>query len=378
MNPLDAIGGGLAVSDAPAATRPPRPTIARIGLETPIQPARPAAQGLRLVVLIPALNEQETIGHVVREIPRRLNGISEVEVVVVDDGSDDLTRDRALAAGAAHVARHPGNRGLAAAFNRGATEALSRGAGIVVTLDADGQHDPAALPELIAPIVAGTADIVVAARPLQDPTQGTAVRRLGNRVGSKVAQRFLNVPLSDVTSGYRAFSREALLNLHVSGGFTYTLETLIQAARKRMRMVEIEVPARKRTVGTSRMTHSISRYIARTGVQAFRTALHADPLHAFGRLAAGFAIAALITISYFLASYANGGMHLPALLAALLLAGVAAALFVCGLLADGISYNRRLLEDGLHRIKRIEADGLGHESGTPDGGVRPPSLLVGG
>jgi hypothetical protein len=113
--------------------------------------------------------------------------------------------------------------------------------------------------------------------------------------------------------------------------------------------------------GTSRMTRSILRYIARTGLQAFRSALHANPLGVFGRLAALFAIAAAITVSYFLASYASGGMHLPTLLAAVLLALVAAALFICGLLADGIAYNRRLLEDGLQRIKRIEAEALAHE-----------------
>jgi glycosyltransferase involved in cell wall biosynthesis len=309
----------------------------------------------RLVVLIPALNEQETIGRVVASIPRRVPGLGAVEVLVIDDGSDDLTRDRALAAGADGVTRNPGNRGLAAAFNRGATEALARGADIVATLDADGQHDPAALPRLVAPIVAGKADLVVAARPLSDASQGSAARRAGNRFGSLIARRLLGVPLSDVTSGYRAFSREALMQLHVSSGFTYTLETLIQAASKRLRMLEISVPARPREVGTSRMTHSIMRYIARTGSQAFRTALHANPLSAFGRLAAGFGAAAAAAIGWFVLSYAGGGLHLPALLAAVLMSLVAAALLVCGLLADGISRNQRLLEDALHRIKRIES-----------------------
>jgi glycosyltransferase involved in cell wall biosynthesis len=319
-----------------------------------ITSARPQA-GPRLVVLIPALNEQETIGRVVSEIPRNIRGVGRVEVVVIDDGSDDFTSDRAWAAGVDHVARHPGNRGLAAAFNRGATEALRRGADLVVTLDADGQHDPAFIPKLVAPILAGSADVVVGARPLADPTQGSPGRRLGNRVGSWVARRTLGVTLSDFTSGYRAFSREALLHLHVVSSFTYTLDTLIQAAGKRLRVAEITAPARRREVGTSRMTRSIVRYIGRTGNQAFRTTLHANPLRAFGRLSGVCAIAASGTTAWFLASYARGGMHLPALLAALLLAIVAAALLICGLLADGISCNRRLLEDALHRIKRIEA-----------------------
>jgi glycosyltransferase involved in cell wall biosynthesis len=306
-------------------------------------------------VLIPALNEQDTIGHVVSDVPRRIAGIASVEVMVLDDGSDDLTADRARAAGADRVLRHTGNRGLAAVFNRGTTQALARGADLVVTLDGDGQHDPAALPKLVAPIVAGTADVVVAARPLSDPTQGSPLRRLGNRLGAWIARRMLGVPLSDVTSGYRAFSRDALLQLHVSGGFTYTLETLVQAASKRLRMTEIVAPARRRAVGSSRVTHSIVRYTARTGNQAFRTTFHTNPLWLFGRLAAVFALLAAIATGWFLLSYHDGGMHLPALLAALLTAIVAAALLVCGLLADGISSNRRLVEDALERIKRIEA-----------------------
>jgi glycosyltransferase involved in cell wall biosynthesis len=321
----------------------------------------------RVCVVIPALNEQETIARVVSEIPRRIRGVDRVEVIVIDDGSNDLTAYRAWAAGVDHVARHPGNRGLAAAFNRGTTEALARGADVVVTLDADGQHDPSALPRLVAPIIDGSADLVVAARPLADPSQGTLVRRLGNQLGSKVVRQLLGIPLSDVTSGYRAFSREALMQVHVSAGYTYTLETLIQAAGKRLRMIEVTAPARRRAVGTSRMTHSIVRYVGRTGSQAFRSTLHSNPLRAFGRLAAWFGVAAAVTTLWFLISYASGGMHLPALLAALLLAIVAAALLICGLLADGISANRRLLEDALHRIKRMEASSTGH-GGEPQPG----------
>jgi hypothetical protein len=141
----------------------------------------------------------------------------------------------------------------------------------------------------------------------------------------------------------------------VSSAFTYTLETLIQAVGKRLRITEVTVPAHKRLVGTSRMTHSVVRYVGRTGNQAFRTSMHANPLRVFGRLAATLAVCAIVTTAYFIASYANGGMHLPALLAALVLALGAVSLLVCGLLADGISANRRLTEDALARIKRIEA-----------------------
>jgi glycosyltransferase involved in cell wall biosynthesis len=338
-------------------------------------PQRASRPGHRVVVVIPALNEQDTIGRVISQVPRTLAGVSRVEVILVDDGSNDLTTDRALAAGVDHVVRHSGNRGLAAAFNRGTTEALARGADIVVTLDADGQHDPSAMPLLVAPIVEGTADLVVAARPLDDPTQGSVVRRVGNRIGSAIAQRFLNVPLSDVTSGYRAFSREALMHVHVSTGFTYTLETLVQAASKRLRMTEVIVPAHRRLVGTSRMTHSILRYVGRTGNQAFRTSLHTNPLALFGRLAAAVAVAAVLMTAYFIAAYAVGGLHLPALLAAVLLAGCSAALLVCGLIADGICASRRLTEDILARVKRLEAGDAGAAAAPAHLASAAPSYL---
>jgi glycosyltransferase involved in cell wall biosynthesis len=315
-----------------------------------------AAREHLLVVLIPALNEQETIGKVIGEIPpaNEIPGIDAVKVVVVDDGSNDETAIRAWRAGATDVIRHPGSRGLAAVFDHGVTEALSLEADIVVTLDGDGQHDPTELAHLVEPIVRGEADIVVGARPLGDSSQGSLVRRLGNRLGSWLVCKMLDEDLTDLTSGYRAFSREALTRLHVSSRFTYTLDTLIQASGKRLRMTEVQIPARDRVHGESRMTHSIIRYVGHTANQAFRTAFHLNPLRIMGRTSAFFAVAAVGMTVWFLLSYANGGSHLPSLLAVVLLTLMAGGLLVCGLLADGINSNRRLLEDVLYRLKRSD------------------------
>ena len=313
--------------------------------------------GRRLVVLIPAFNEQDSIASVIESIPRRLDGIAPVEVGVINDGSKDDTVSRALAAGADFITSTPTNRGLAAAFNRGATAALGRGADIVVTLDADGQHDPSAMASLISPLVAGDADVAVVARPLRDASQGTPVRRIGNRFGSFVARRVMKVPLSDVTSGYRAFTRDALMQIHVTAGFTYTLETLVQAAAKRLRMVEVVVPARRRAFGKSRVTRSIVSYVASTGGQALRTTIHSNPLRFFGQLAALCAGGSLLACAWFVSAYGHGGMHLPTLLAAVLLALLSVGMMTCGVLADAVCANRRLLEDTLHRLKQLEATG---------------------
>jgi len=319
-----------------------------------------------VAVVVPALDEQESIARVVAAVPRRLPGVGRVHVVVVDDGSRDETRIRALAAGADRVVSHARNRGLVAAFNSGVREALSLGADVVVHLDGDGQHDPQELPRLIAPVLSGSADVVVGVRDFSAGEDMSPVRRHGNRLGSCVFRRLLRLSVSDFTSGYRAFSREALLRMNLVSDYTYTLETLIQAARKRLAVVEVPIAVRPREVGTSRMTGSVLRYVARTSGQAFRSILHANPLVAFGRAAAAAAVVAVAATGWFLVGYGDGGMHLPALLAAVLSAIAAAGLFISGLIADGISSNRRLLEDALYRLKELEAGGLAVERGdTP-------------
>jgi glycosyltransferase involved in cell wall biosynthesis len=319
-------------------------------------PLAPPEDGRLLAVVIPALDEQETIAEVVAAVPRVLPGIRAVSVVVVDDGSSDATAARARAAGADVIASHAANRGLAAAFNRGVREALALGADVVVNLDADGQHDPAQIPRLIAPILAGAADVTVGARPFDDASQGSPARRHGNRIGSALLRRATGIELTDFTSGFRAFSREALLELNVVSDYTYTLDTLIQAARKRLAVTEVVVPCRPRREGKSRMTRSIVRYVRRSGGQGLRSVLHANPLAVFGRLGVAAGLGAVVCGAWFLHGYQDGGMHLPSLLASLLLALFAGTLFVSALVADGTLSNRRLLEDALYRLKQLEAE----------------------
>jgi glycosyltransferase involved in cell wall biosynthesis len=317
---------------------------------------------LKLAVVIPAFNEAATIGAVVAAVPREIARLREVEVIVVDDGSSDATSRVARAVGADRVERHRRNRGLVETFRTGVNAALAGGADVIVHLDADGQHDPRYIPRLIAPIVLGYADVVVGARPLADTAQITRVRRHGNRLGSWVVRRMTKLPVSDATSGYRAFSREALLRLNVISEFTYTLETLIRAARMRLAVVEVGIPALPRRHGQSRMTRSVTRYIGHAGGQAFRTMLHTNPLTIFGRAALVMLASSVAFTAWFLVGYQSGGMHLPALLAALLTFVLAVTFFVSGLIADGISTSHRLLEELLFRTRRIE-----HDLWGPDG-----------
>ena len=308
----------------------------------------------KLAVVIPALDEASTIGAVVAAVPRHLPQVGEVEVIVVDDGSSDGTAGVALAAGADHVERHRTNRGLVAAFRTGMNVALGTGADVVVHLDADGQHDPRQIPRLVAPILGGGADVVVGVRPLAEATEISPVRRRGNQFGSWVFSRMVKLPISDATSGYRAFSREALLRLNVISEYTYTLETLIRAARMKLAVAEVVVPALPRENGESRMTRSVTRYVGHAGGQAFRTLLHTNPLTVFGRAALAMLVLSAALTAWFVLGYQSGGMHLPALLAAVLSFVLAVGLFVSGLIADGISTSHRLLEELLYHVKRME------------------------
>jgi glycosyltransferase involved in cell wall biosynthesis len=256
--------------------------------------------------------------------------------------------------------------------------ALATGADIVVHLDGDGQHAPELIPRLVAPISHGEADVVVGARPHAESTNLSAVRRRGNRFGSWLFGHLLNVPITDATSGYRAFSRDALMRLTVISDHTYTLETLIRAARQRLAVREVAVPAVSRVSGESRMTRSVARYVRLTGGQAFRTLLHANPLFVFGGAALAMFVASAVLTGWFLAGYQSGGMHLPSLLAAMLTFFLSIGLFLCGLIADGINTNHRLLEEVLFRLRRVEYEPLREERGSQLYDVRDSSGGRGG
>jgi glycosyltransferase involved in cell wall biosynthesis len=309
----------------------------------------------KVAVIIPALNEAATIRSVVAGVPRAIPGVAEVEVILVDDGSTDCTQAEAIAAGVDAIAHHPRRRGLVSTFKDGVTEALRRGASIVVNLDGDGQHDPAQIPTLIEPILASRADIVLGVRDL-GTAEMTAIRRHGNIVGTWITRRALGLDVSDVTTGFRAFSRDALLRLNVTSEFTYTLETLVQAARKRLTVAEVPVPVRPRVAGTSRMTHNVVAYIARTGLQAMNALVRDRLVKLFGASALVCIVAGVAFAATFLVGYqADGaGRHLPALLAALLFVIVGVGLFVSRLIADGIETSRRLLEETLYMVRRME------------------------
>ena len=227
---------------------------------------------LSLLVTIPALNEERTVADVIRGIPRDIPGVSRVDVLVVNDGSTDRTAERATDAGA-HAIHHRSPRGVGAAFQTALQHAIDRGADLIVSIDADGQFDPADIPALVKPIVAGEADFVTASR-FQNPDltpEMPRIKRWGNRMMSRLISRLTGETFHDVSCGFRCYNRRAALNLHLLGRFTYTQEVFMNLAFKNLRIVEVPVRVRGvREFGESRVAGSVLKYALNTSRIIFR------------------------------------------------------------------------------------------------------------
>ncbi|MEP6995108.1 MAG: glycosyltransferase family 2 protein [Acidobacteriota bacterium] len=302
---------------------------------------------MKLVIQIPAYNEEATISRALAALPRSVAGFSELEVLVVDDGSEDRTSELARAGGAGRVVRLTTNRGLAEAFSVGLSEALRMGADVIVNFDADLQYDPADIPALTAPILEGRADFTIGDRGPGDLAHFSPAKRMLQRLGSWVVQQASGVQVTDAVSGFRALSREAARRLNVFSKLTYTLETLIQAGYKGLRVVSVPVRAHP-PVRPSRLFTSTFKYVLLQGSNVLRITALYKPLKIFSIVAAlfmltGAALGARFLVYYFFG--ANPGGHLQSLIFAAVLIVIGVQTFLIALLADLVAINRRLLEE---------------------------------
>jgi len=215
---------------------------------------------MKLVVMIPALDEEKTIGAVVRSIPRQIKGINEVAVLVSSDGSTDRTVEEAQLAEADRVLCFRGTQGLAKTFKLAMLEAIRMGADVIVNIDGDAQYEASELPRLIEPILEQDADIVLGSRFLGTIEEMPNAKRIGNIFGTWVVKRVSSVPITDAQTGYRAFTRHAALQLNVLAEHTYTQETIIEAAHKHLKVVEVPVTFNRRNNGSSRLVKNFWNY----------------------------------------------------------------------------------------------------------------------
>jgi glycosyltransferase involved in cell wall biosynthesis len=239
---------------------------------------------MKLVVMIPAYNEEETIGEVIRGIPRDMD--AEVQVLVIDDGSTDNTRSVAMGAGADKVVSHRDNNGVGVAFRTGIEAALDMGADIIVNIDADGQFDPADIPRLIKPIVGNEVDMVTGSRFLDRNLEQEIprIKRFGNRVFTGLINRLTGNNFTDTQCGFRAYSKEAALRLNLFGDFTYTQEVFIDLVTKGMKIGEVPLQARYKGIRRSRVASSIPAYTWRALFIIIRTIRDSRPLAFFGTI----------------------------------------------------------------------------------------------
>jgi glycosyltransferase involved in cell wall biosynthesis len=306
-----------------------------------------------IVVQIPCYNEALTLPTVLGSLPRRLPGGARVLTVVIDDGSTDGTAAVARRAGAHRVVRHTSNRGLAAAFRTGLAASLRLGADVVVNTDGDNQYPQADLPRLVAPILAGAADVVVADRQPAQLAHFSPLKKLLQAAGSAVVRAASGTGVRDAPSGFRAYSRAAALRLYVHSDYSYTLETLIQAGAQRLRVVSVPVRVNPQT-RRSRLVASIPSYLLHSAVTIVRAYVTYRPLVVFSLVGGLFLTVGMLGIIRFLYFFfTDGGAgHVQSVMLAATLWAVGVMIVLSGLLADLIAANRRLAEEALYRLRR--------------------------
>jgi len=312
---------------------------------------------VKLIVQIPCYNEEETLPEVIADIPRRIDGIDEVEIVVIDDGSTDRTVEVARACGADHVLRIGGNRGLANAFSCGIDYALRAGADIVVNTDGDHQYKGRDIPRLVQPILRGEAEIVIGDRQIRNHPEFSRLKILLQLTGSWAVRKLSRTSVPDATSGFRAYSREAAMRIHVISRFSYTLETLIQAGVENIKVASIPIltnPKRR----PSRLFRGMFQYLRSSTITLIRIYMVYSPLKTFLLAGAIAWLAGTLLACRFLWSYilGDGAGHIQSLLAAAVLFIAGFSLGIAGFLADLVGANRRLLEKALHHAKLQEED----------------------
>ncbi|MFC3097244.1 glycosyltransferase family 2 protein [Alteraurantiacibacter palmitatis] len=311
----------------------------------------------KLIIQIPCLNEAESLPDTLVALPRIIPGIDTIEILVIDDGSTDNTADVARRFGAHHVIRHRRNRGLAASFQTGLDAALAAGADIIVNTDADGQYAGEDIGKLVAPILANEADLVIGDRGVGRNEHFGFIKRRLQRLGSAVVRNLSGTEVTDAVSGFRAISRAAAQRITITTEFSYTTDMLIQAGRKRFKIVSVPIRTNA-TERPSRLFKSIPQFIARQLMTMARAYATYNPLRTFALIGAIMAAIGLIPMARFLVLWAigQGDGHIQSLVlgGAFLVMGVLTGLL--GVLAELIGANRKLLEAALAHIRRLEQD----------------------
>ena len=312
----------------------------------------------KLIIQIPCLNEAATLPATLADLPVSVAGIDVIETLVIDDGSRDGTADVARAGGVDHIVRLTRNKGLAAAFMAGIDASLKQGADFIVNTDADNQYSGREIPKLLQPLLRGEADMVIGDRNIAELQDMSWQKRQLQRLGSWVVRQVSSTSVPDTTSGFRAYTREAALRMTIVSEFSYTLESIIQAGKRRMAIAHVPVATNPRT-RESRLFDSIFGYIKRSAATIVRIYTMYEPLKVFSYIGFTMFAVGLLLAMRFLYTYTTdptfgGPRFLQSLIFSAVFMIVGFQVVLIGLVADVISANRKLLEDLLYRIRKLE------------------------
>ena len=312
---------------------------------------------MKLIVQIPCLNEETTLPETIAGIPRTIEGVDRVEILVIDDGSTDRTAEIAEELGVEHLVRFTGNRGLGHAFAAGMDRCLALGADIIVNTDGDNQYNGADIPKLIRPILEGKADLVIGDREPTKIAHFSPVKRFLQQLGSRVVSRLAGIKVGDVASGFRAYSAEAAMRLTCSTNFDHTVDHTIQAGRRRIITQTVPISTNSK-LRESRLFSNIGVFVARSLGIMLRvySSYRAMPIFTtIGSISCLFGVLIglrFLYIFFFIPASADKHVQSLILAAILLIAGV--QIILTGVIADLINSNRTLMEDVSYRLRRLE------------------------
>ena len=310
---------------------------------------------MKLIIQIPCLNEEETLPATLADLPRRLDGFDMVEWLIIDDGSTDRTVEVARANGVDHIVRLTNNKGLAAGFQAGLDACLKLGADVIVNTDADNQYNAADIPKLLRPILEGRADMVVGDRGTDEIEHFSAMKKRLQKAGSWVVRQASDTDVPDTTSGFRAYNREAAIQMAVVSKYTYTLETIIQAGKLLVATDHVRVGTNPQT-RESRLFPSVSSYVRRNALSILRIYAQYEPLKVFFSLAAVVALVGAVAWGRFLVAFisGDGAGHVQSLIFGAVLFNAAVVLAALGVIGDLLYGQRIMVQRIFERVRRIE------------------------
>jgi glycosyltransferase involved in cell wall biosynthesis len=319
--------------------------------------AYPCKHKVKLIIQIPCFNEADQLPQTLADLPSEVDGFDIVERLVIDDGSTDETIAVARAHGVDHIVRLTNNKGLAAGFQAGLDACLKLGADVIVNTDADNQYYGPDIARLVVPILAGRADMVVGDREVTGIEHFSPLKKSLQRLGSWVVRQASSTSVPDTTSGFRAYNREAAIQLLVVSKFTYTLETIIQAGKQLVAIDHMPVRTNPKT-RESRLFPSMGAYVRRNAVSIFRIYAQYEPLRVFWSLSALIGVVALAVWIRFVVSYIDGGGkgHVQSLILGAVLFIAAVVLFALGVIGDLLAAQRVMTQKTFERVRRIELE----------------------